>query len=48
MTDDVGNTTKGVTDGAGKALGGATPQVGNTITDTGEALSDLVKGLDGK
>ncbi len=41
----LGDTTQGVTDGLGQTVGGVNPDLGKTVTDTGEALSDLVRGV---
>ena len=48
VTNGLGDTTQGVTDGLGKSVGGVNPDLGKTVTDTGKALSDLVRGVGGK
>ena len=44
----LGGTTEGLTDGLGRTVGGLNPELGQAVTDTGKALSDLVQGLDGQ
>lgn len=46
--DGVGGTTEALTVGVGRTVGGLSPELGQTVTDTGKALSDLVQGLDGR
>jgi hypothetical protein len=48
VTNGAGDTTQGLTDGLGQTVGGVNPELGKTVTDTGEALSDLVRGLGGE
>jgi len=48
VTNGLGNTTQGVTDKLGQTVGGVNPELGKPVTDTGKALSDLVRGLGSK
>jgi hypothetical protein len=43
--EDVGNTTQNLTQQVGGTVGGVNPQLGQGVTDTGKALSEIVKGL---
>lgn len=47
VTNGLGDTSQGLTDNLGGTVGGVSPELGKTVTDTGEALSDLVRGLEG-
>ena len=44
-TNQLADTTEGVTRGLGDTVGGVSPELGNTVTETGQALSDIVRDL---
>jgi hypothetical protein len=44
-TDQLAGTTEGVTRSLGDTVGGVNPQLGNAVSDTGQALSDIVRNL---
>jgi hypothetical protein len=44
-TNRLADTTEGVTRSLGATVGGVNPQLGNTVTETGQALSDIVRDL---
>jgi hypothetical protein len=44
-TDALADATEQTTRAAGDALGGVSPQAGNGVSDTGQALSDIVRDL---
>lgn len=41
VTQGLGDTARGVTDGAGEAVGQVAPGLGGTVTETGRRLSDV-------
>ena len=45
VTDGLGDATEGLTDDLGTRVGQLNPQLGQTLTDTGEILADLLRGL---
>jgi hypothetical protein len=42
-----GDTTQNTTQQLGQTVGGVNPQLGQGVTDTGQALSEIVRGLPG-
>jgi hypothetical protein len=45
VTDQLSDTTRQITQDTGQLLNGISPELGQTVTDTGDALSDAVEGL---
>jgi hypothetical protein len=45
VTDGLGDATQGLTDDLGNRVGAVNPQLGQTVTETGRILADLLRGL---